>query len=326
VQDALKPVADFGVPVTAAIAPVPRRRNRREPDSATSAWPLLPPPGVPRSGRKHAVQDAGENKNVPFPAQALFFQPRPRPENDPRPRGRPPLYDWNASGPTSLFLLHATCMQGQSSQLKLFHMGSWSDAAVSGLQWWLGWLAICATALGMLAAIGTLLIRQESSRRQSAKELERTTRLVATESSLQEAETRLRAANDRVAALETVTKPRRLTPNQIIDLSAQLRHLAPQSYDLLWYPDDQESLRIAEDIFAATQAAGWTFDYSKEFLAFTIVLGVVIEYAPSQAAKLSPVAAVLTRALEAQGLRAEHKPSVEERFPDKLRIKVGKKP
>jgi hypothetical protein len=150
-------------------------------------------------------------------------------------------------------------------------MGSWSDAAVSALQWWFGWIAIGATAIGMLSAIGTLLLRQESSRRQSTKEAERTARLTTTESSLHDAESRLRAAHDRVAKLEAEQKPRRINKSDWPRLLTAANFPPGLSAQVNGVASDPERAQLATDAAEFLRSAGVTTDLNMPLIGGDLI-------------------------------------------------------
>ncbi len=144
---------------------------------------------------------------------------------------------------------------------------------------------------------------------------------------LGEAKKQIEEATRARIALEAKMAPRRISDSQKAFLSAALLRQAGQKYDVLWFPDDKETLNLGEDIHAVLRNAGWVIDFSKEFLGFAVVEGVKIEWAPSQRERFGPVAMALASALMEIGLTAVAFENVEqERFADRIRIKVGKKP
>src|ERR1700694_3190984 len=60
-------------------------------------------------------------------------------------------------------------------------MAPFSDAALTGWNWWLGWIAIIGTGRGLLSAIGNLVIGRELATRQEARDLERESKLTRLE-------------------------------------------------------------------------------------------------------------------------------------------------
>lgn len=106
-------------------------------------------------------------------------------------------------------------MTTRKASAKALSMETWSDSFLSSFQFWIGWLAICGTALGLLAAIATLLARQESNTRSSVSELQRTTRLENAEKALEATRTQLiiaqsetKAAHALATKAEIAAKPK----------------------------------------------------------------------------------------------------------------------
>jgi hypothetical protein len=60
-------------------------------------------------------------------------------------------------------------------------MSSFSDSFLSGANWWLGWIAIIGTSLGLLSAVATHIARREISQRQNAKDVIKEKRLAEAE-------------------------------------------------------------------------------------------------------------------------------------------------
>lgn len=100
---------------------------------------------------------------------------------------------------------------------KALRMGTWSDSLLSSFQFWVGWIAIGGTSLGLASAVATLFARQETSTRSSSKELQRTIRIETTEKALEITRTELRlaqaeakVARELAAKAEIAAKPKPL--------------------------------------------------------------------------------------------------------------------
>jgi hypothetical protein len=135
-------------------------------------------------------------------------------------------------------------------------MESWSDTTVSNLQWWLGWIAVVGIVIGLLSAIGTMLVSKEANRRQSARDSNTITRLDSTESLLQDAEGSLNAAVERVAKLEESQKARRIIESDWPRLIAAADFPDGLSAVVNGVTSDPEREQLATDMEKFLQAAG----------------------------------------------------------------------
>lgn len=119
-------------------------------------------------------------------------------------------------------------------------MGSFSDAALTGWNWWLGWIAIIGTGLGLLSAIGNLVIGRELSVRQESRDL---------------------AREKALTTLSQKQRDRQITPEQRIKLLSVLDS-APKNKVWITAPDgDQEARRYAAQINAVFLEAGMDSDW-----------------------------------------------------------------
>jgi hypothetical protein len=115
-----------------------------------------------------------------------------------------------------------------------------SDAALSAWNWWLGWIAIIGTGLGLLSAIGNLLVGRELSSRQEARDL---------------------AREKQLTTLAEKQRDRQITPEQRAKL---LGVLQPAPKNKVWITaaeGDQEAKRYASQINDVFLAAGIDSDW-----------------------------------------------------------------
>jgi len=130
--------------------------------------------------------------------------------------------------------------------------------------------------------------------------------------------------------LESRLAPRSLSPQSSAFIMNAMKVFPNQKFDILWYTDDQDSINLAQQIAEILTDAGWTLDRSDEWLGFGLVMGISIEFAPSKSAEFEPAADALAAALTEEGIIAVSNANPEQdeadRFPDRIRIKVGKKP
>lgn len=158
-----------------------------------------------------------------------------------------------------------------------------------------------------------------------------TTQRQAAEANLRAAGANKIAEQERLARvkLEARLAPRTLEGESQEDVVNAIKPFAPQAFDILWYTDNSDSQDLANDLYDALQEAGWVLESSNSALGFGVVLGVVIEFAPSRANAYGPACNALASALKKEGIDAIVQASVDddrEKEPQRLRIKVGKKP
>lgn len=119
-------------------------------------------------------------------------------------------------------------------------MVPFSEATLTAWNWWLGWIAIIGTGLGLLSAIGNLVIGRELSARQEARDLTREKKLTK---------------------LEEKQRDRQITPEQRTKLLRVLNG-APKNKVWITAPDgDQEAKRYAAQINAVFLEAGMDSDW-----------------------------------------------------------------
>ena len=150
-------------------------------------------------------------------------------------------------------------------------MGTWSDSFLSSFQFWVSWVAIAGTALGLLSAIAMAFARQESSKRQSAKEAARTERVQAAENALQDTKRELttaqleaKAAKELAGRADAASKPRRILDAQKNAIVDALR-IIPDKKKIFIAAGvlDQESVVFAEDIESVLASAGFEVYFPK---------------------------------------------------------------
>jgi hypothetical protein len=194
------------------------------------------------------------------------------------------------------------------------------------------WLAVAAIA----TLLFTWALWKSSNRRQDAAKAEADLRVLNVEQTVADSKKAAAEANkiaegERLARvkLEARLAPRSLKGESQKAVANAIRAFAPQSFDILWYADDPESHDLANDIYAAFQHAGWVLDSSNSWLGFSVILGVVIEFAPSATDTVGTAGDALAAALQEEGIDAKAQSRVDdekEKQPERLRIKVGKKP
>ncbi len=156
-------------------------------------------------------------------------------------------------------------MPERTKSTRTFYMGAWSDSFLSSFQFWMSWVAIAGTSLGLLSAIATVFARQESSARQSAKEAARTERVQAAESALQETKRKLtiaqlevRAAMELADKADAASKPRRIVDPQKTAIVESLMTIPDKKKIFIAAGVlDQESVAFAQDIESVLTSAGF---------------------------------------------------------------------
>ena len=115
-------------------------------------------------------------------------------------------------------------------------MVSLSDSALTSWNWILGWIAIIGTALGLLSAVGNLIIGRELARRQDAAENERA---------------------KKVTDLEERQWARKITPSQVVVMQQLLKD-APRGRITIRYPASEgEAGRFADKLHNALLRLGY---------------------------------------------------------------------
>jgi hypothetical protein len=158
-----------------------------------------------------------------------------------------------------------------------------------------------------------------------------TTQRQAAEANLRAAGANRIAEEERLARvkLEAQLAPRTLKGDSQEDVVNAIKPFAPQAFDILWYTDNPDSQDLANDIYGTCQQAGWVLESSNSALGSSVILGVVIEFAPSRTNVFGPACNALASALKKEGIDAIAQARVDEdreKEPQRLRIKVGKKP
>ena len=150
------------------------------------------------------------------------------------------------------------------------------------------WTGVFAVGLTAAAAVAGVLTWYFSSKLANVKDaafdrFKEESKVAVASANEKAAEANKVAEGERLARvkLEARLAPRSLKGESQNSVVRAIEQFSPQSFDILWYPDDPESHNLANDIYVAFQRAGWVLDRpSDSFLGFGVVLGVVIEFAP----------------------------------------------
>jgi len=120
---------------------------------------------------------------------------------------------------------------------------------------------------------------------------------------------------------------RHLLPTQQQEIARQLKQFAGTSYTIRAYPADQDALNLLLQIVVALTAADWIQIPTKHIMAFSLVVGVSIEVAPSHIADLALAAKALASVLNENGIESVEgtNPGVETEA-SMITIRVGHKP
>jgi hypothetical protein len=203
------------------------------------------------------------------------------------------------------------------------------------------WTGVFAVGLTAAAAVAGLLTWYFSSKLANVREaafnrFKEESKVAVASANEKAAEATARAAEaNRIAEEEKLARVKleaRLAPRLLPGESQQavvnaIKQFAPQSFDIVLYADDPESTHLADDIDAICHRAGWVEESSNSWL-FTLVTGVVVEFAPSKADTVGIAGNALALALRKEGIDATAQPRDDddkEKQPERLRIKVGKK-
>jgi len=220
-----------------------------------------------------------------------------------------------------------------NATLKTNHIGM-SLRFLESASYWTGVFAVGLTAAAAVAGVLTWYFSSKLANVKDAAfdRFKEESNVAVAEATARAAEANRIAEEEKLARvkLETRLAPRSLSTESRQIISAELKQFAPQVFDILWYLDDKESQNLANEVFATLTDAGWVLNHGKEWLGFGLVLGVRIEYAPSKADEFGAASNALASALQKAGIDATVNPNPEQekpdRFPDRIRIRVGKKP
>jgi hypothetical protein len=228
-------------------------------------------------------------------------------------------------------------MPTSKQSLKLFRMGTWTDSFLSSFQFWIGWVAIIGTALGLISAVSTLLARQEISARQSAKEEQRTSRIQAAEAELETTRAKLiesreetRAVREIATKADAAARPRRLSPEQNLSIIESLKAISdkPKIFMIAGI-FDAEAVTFGKDIEAVFKASGFEVYFPTE-LHDDAALGMGtsgIHLVVKDTTKPNPTAVQIQKSFVSSGIQLPAMSDNDDEFPaDRIMIAIGQKP
>ena len=192
-------------------------------------------------------------------------------------------------------------------------MSSFSDSFLSGANWWLGWIAIVGTSLGLLSAVATHIARREISQRQSAKDAIKEERLAEAERRVVEQTAKLAGSAEKLAAaqaeaakarelaekLKEQASPRHLSPAQITAIKTAIDGVPSGTrIDLGFRGDDPEGFDFSMQIVDMLTQANFDVHWNSMMLV-TIPKGIHVNTGYSNEALIP----IIRRALDAAQLR-----------------------
>ena len=151
----------------------------------------------------------------------------------------------------------------------------------------------------------------------------------AAEADARAAEANHKAEQERLARLkiEAQLAPRSLSASQQSAIIARIIPFAPTQFEFVSYQDDQEIHGWVLTLVQTLLAAGWRGSPAREMLFGGLVVGVVVEFAPNMSDELGQAAHTLAEALNAESIAVSAVANAEmASHPDRVRIKVGRKP
>lgn len=143
------------------------------------------------------------------------------------------------------------------------------------------------------------------------------------------AEANKKAEEERLARLKLEVRlaPRSLTGAQQQAIVGRIKPFAPQQFEFVSYQEDQEVRGLVETLILILLMAGWRGLPPREMLMGGLVVGVIIEFAPDKTEVFGPAATALAEILTSEGIDAMATANDEiTNYPDRIKIKVGKKP
>jgi hypothetical protein len=187
---------------------------------------------------------------------------------------------------------------------------------LTGSKWVLGILAV----LIAMAGIFNQWVSDRIAKLQASAKVE-------TQRRLEQSEAELRETKAKTAKLEIKLAPRALSETAWLAISERLLDYPGTQFQFVSYQDDAEVKGLVMPMIKSLLKAGWKGLPAQEFLMIDLFEGVAVEYAPESEKTLGPAARALAAALNAHNIAAN---SVQDQglasHPDRLRIKVGKKP
>lgn len=192
-------------------------------------------------------------------------------------------------------------------------MSSFSDSFLSGANWWLGWLAIIGTSLGLLSAVATHIARREISQRQSSRDAAKEQRLAEAERRVVEQTEKLAGSAEKLAAaqaeaararelaekIKEQASPRRLSSTQIAAIKAAVEGVPSGTrIDLGFRGDDPEGFDFSMQIVDLLTQANLDVHWNSMMLV-TIPKGIHLNTGYSNRALVT----IIRKALDAAQLR-----------------------
>lgn len=131
-----------------------------------------------------------------------------------------------------------------------------------------------------------------------------------------------------IIALESRLAARTLSDAQVAGMRSKLGRFADQSFQIITYWQNKESLSIAERIADALIGAGWKIDQPKSFAALLgVVTGVYVSIDRGTAQVTREAELALVEALNVNGIEAMADHETENPNPtNKINMSVGIKP
>jgi hypothetical protein len=137
------------------------------------------------------------------------------------------------------------------------------------------------------------------------------------------------AEGERLARLklETAQAWRTLSPDQMMRIANKVRAFSGKKVEFLTYRDDPEPPNFTEKIATSVHHGGWEIIPAKSWIAFNVVIGVIVEFAPSRASEFAVAAKALSDALRDENVDSTWaaNPALDTDNIEIIRVRVGKK-
>jgi len=213
-------------------------------------------------------------------------------------------------------------------RLKIVNPLSWFSSAESALRT-CQLFSIGAGVVTVAALIGQVWSGRIVNTRQAKDVIDLRTKLEEQRERTDEQRERTAKAEKDLLELQSKLAFRTIKPEDAARMSESLKKFAPQVFDILWYPDDQESYSFANEIYNILRNAGWVLNQSNEFLGFGLEVGIKIEFRPEKQPEFGPAMNALATELGLSRIKSvtvAAEPKMDEKVADRIRIRVGKKP
>jgi hypothetical protein len=133
--------------------------------------------------------------------------------------------------------------------------------------------------------------------------------------------------NAKIIALETRLAARSISDEQLETIASQLKSFAPQTYQIIPYWKNPESLALANRISAGLTKAGWVLQNPDRFTTLVGVLtGITVSVDKGASDSVKKAGAELLKALKGADIAAEPDDEINNPPSQRINMQIGIKP